>query len=439
VLIIPGLFFGEARSGRSSVLAGAAIPAFDAQDRSDEDWLVERVLGQGFPLLSFPKALEQRFMKAAESRRRFMVLAAGWGSMILFAGMLIADLMMTPDVLPFAAIVRCVVFPAIVFAAMGPMRRKHTGRRHEWLVAWLGIAASVLEAIIILASKDGVSLARVVEFNIILVFICALARFWPALVAAASILTLHAYLATHLPDPTGVLVFNTSLLTLTTMVFLLYGNYKLEHDERLAFLLDAREQALNVALMQAHDRLMHMATTDTLTKVANRRYFETFLSESWERAVEQQRALSLIIIDIDFFKPYNDRYGHQAGDRCLSEVARALRRCTRRPNDLVARWGGEEFVVVMMDADVEAAAAAAERIREAVAELDMTHEASACAPRVTVSGGRATLRPSAGMESARLIELADEALYRAKASGRNRIQVGYEQPVLMSASVERVA
>ncbi len=417
-----------------------AAQAFDeVHDKSDEDRVVDRVLAQGFPLLTFPQGLEQRFMKASEARRRLMVLAAIWGSMILFAGMLIADLMMSPDVLPFAFIVRCVVYPALVLTLMGAMRRKRASRLNEWLVAMLGISASLLEALIILACKDSYAIARVVEFNIILVFICALARFWPALVSAASILMLHGYLITALPDSTGVLDFDTTLLTLTTMVFLLYGNYRLEHDERLAFLLNEREQSLNEALTRARDRLMHMATTDTLTKVANRRYFEGFLAECWQRAVTERRALSLIMIDIDDFKAYNDRYGHQAGDRCLAEVARALRRCTRRPNDLVARWGGEEFVIVLMDADVEATAAASDRIREAVAELDIPHEASTCSPRVTVSGGRATLRPDDKMPMARLMDLADEALYRAKAAGRNRIQVGYEQHVLQAMKQERAA
>jgi len=216
------------------------------------------------------------------------------------------------------------------------------------------------------------------------------------------------------------------LLMVTSTAFMLYGNYKLEHDERMAFLLDAREQALNAELTVTHERLTRMATTDALTNVANRRYFESFLSECWQRAQAQRRVLSLMVLDVDYFKLYNDRYGHQAGDRCLVGVAQALTSSIRRPGDLVARWGGEEFVIVMMDTDADAAAAVAERIREAVAQLDLLHEGSRCAPRVTVSGGHATIRPDAHSQWEQLVQMADDALYQAKAAGRNRIVSGHD-------------
>lgn len=409
-------------------MAGVAALQSDSRGQvPDQAELVDQTIAQGFALLSFPKELETLFLQESEARRFLMMVVAGLSAIVVFGALIIADYMMTPEVLPVAFGVRWGVFPPIIVAGLYILRKLRMPAVNEWLIAVAGLVAAVLEAWIVLSCTSPWAFARVVELNIVIVYTCAIARFWPAVTVATAIAMVHTYLITTLPDMTGgLLVASVSLLMLASIVFVLYGNYKLEHDERMAFLLKAREQALHVALTSAHERLTRMATTDVLTEVANRRYFETFLSECWVRAQQQRRCLSLIIVDIDYFKPYNDRYGHQAGDKCLIAVAQALKGCIRRPNDLLARWGGEEFVIVMMDADADAASAAAERMRLAVAGLGLVHEASACATFVTVSGGRATLRPDAKVSEDRLVHLADEALYRAKSGGRNRVCAGYD-------------
>jgi diguanylate cyclase (GGDEF)-like protein len=392
--------------------------------------LLDRAIARGFPLLMFPRELEDRFVHEGQDKRFFMMVVAGFCAVLLFGGIIIADYLMTPDALGVAFQLRWGVFPLTIFTGLFVLSKLKMPSLNEWLIAGTGLLAVLLQAAIMLSSRDQSMLARVVEFNIIIIYTCAVARFWPAVTMGVASMFVHGYIVSHMHDVTGILPFNTMLLAITCTVFVLYGNYKLEHDERMAFLLDAREQALNAELTAAHDRLHRMATTDVLTNLANRRYFEDFLAECWGVAQEQRRVVSLIILDIDYFKPYNDRYGHQAGDQCLIKVGQALSSCIRRPGDLVARWGGEEFVVVLMDADVDAAAAAAERIRAAVAALDLPHEGSACAPRVTVSGGRASMRPDARVASQHLINMADEALYRAKAAGRNRVYVGYDRQVM---------
>ena len=422
-------------------MSTAAILSPDStiQPGSEQAALVDRTIERGFCLLMFPRVLEARFLSEGEAKRFLMMVVAGLAAIGVFGAMAIADYLMTPEVLPQALPLRWGVFPPVVIVGLFILRRLRMPRLNEWLIAGAGVFAAIIQAWICMSHPGPWSSARVVELNIIIVYTCAIARFWPALTGGLAIALIHVYMLASLPDATSIVPFNASLLALTTTVFTLYGNYKLEHGERMAFLLDAREQALNAELTHAHERLTRMATTDTLTNVANRRYFEDFLAECWTRAQAQQRALSLIILDIDYFKPYNDCYGHQAGDKCLVEVAKALKTCIRRPNDLVARWGGEEFVVVLMDADVDAAAAAAERIRQAVAALRMPHAGSQCAPHVTVSGGRASIRPAVDTEPSRLLELADEALYRAKAAGRNRIYVGFDKDAILSGKVERVA
>jgi diguanylate cyclase (GGDEF)-like protein len=413
-------------------LTGAAVLSSNSKPRVSSDLaaLLDRTIASGFPLLTFPKELEDRFVEEGEAKRFLAIVVAGICAILVFGGMLLADFLMTPDTLALAVKLRWGVFPPAVVIGLVVLSKLKMPSVNEWMIAIAGLFATLLQAVIILSGKEAWTVARVVELNIIIVYTCAIARFWPAMTAGVASLFVHGYLVTHMPDETGVLVFNTSLLVLTCTVFVLYGNYKLEHDERMAFLLDAREQALNAELSLTHERLRCMATTDMLTNLANRRYFEEFLTECWTLAQEQRRVLSLIILDIDYFKPYNDHYGHQAGDQCLIKVGQALSTCIRRPGDLVARWGGEEFVVVLMDADVDAAAAAAERIRIAVAAMDLPHEGSACASHITVSGGRASVRPGMSDSSQHLINLADEALYRAKAAGRNRVYVGYDRQVL---------
>jgi diguanylate cyclase (GGDEF)-like protein len=390
----------------------------------DQAELVDRTIASGFAWLTFPRELEVRFLREGAPKRFLLMVIAGLASILLFAGVSIADFLLAPDVLPLALVIRGVVYGPVIVAGLLTIRRLNKPALNERLVAAAGVWATLLQSVIILHSAGSLAVARVVELNIIVVYTCALARFWPAVALSAVVAFMHTAIVLTMPDGTGgILAPTTTLLMVTSMAFVLYGNYKLEHDERMAFLLDAREQALHAELTAANERLTHMATTDALTHLANRRYFERFLGECWQRAQAQRRVLSVMVLDVDDFKRYNDLYGHQAGDRCLVGVAQALSSSIRRPGDLVARWGGEEFVIVMMDTDVEAAAAAVERIREAVAQLDLPHQGSRCSTRVTLSGGCATSRPDAHAEWPQLVQLADEALYRAKAGGRNRIVV----------------
>lgn len=390
---------------------------------SDQSAVLERTIKAGFPWLLFPAGLESDFLRACEARRFLVMVVAGLSAIALFGFMLLADYLLSPGALSLAVVLRLLVFPLCILCGLYVLRRLRMPALNEWMVAVSGILAAVLEALILLDSAGSWGVARVVELNLLVVFTCCIARFWPAVLMALVSCAIHGHVVTTMPDETGMLPFVCTLLLISSTAFVLYGNYRLEHDERMAFLMDTREQALNEALSEAHERLMRMATTDALTKVANRRYFETFLGECWQCAQAQGRTLSLIMVDVDYFKPYNDRYGHQAGDRCLVAVAEALGACIRRPGDLVARWGGEEFAVVLMDADAEVAAAAAERIRQAVAALHIPHGTSSCADHVTVSGGRATCRPEQGMNWSHLVNLADAALYRAKSAGRNRVDV----------------
>lgn len=182
-----------------------------------------------------------------------------------------------------------------------------------------------------------------------------------------------------------------------------------------------------LAIMREHENLTllrkldQLAKQDPLTGVANRRHFNIELDRALTHSQESGAPLSLILIDVDYFKRFNDHYGHQVGDMCLKEVAQALNRAVRTPSDLVARYGGEEFVLLLPNTDRQAAVSVAQRLQDGLASLQLEHLASDVAPWVTVSQGIAS--NVSGEGASQLLERADQALYRAKESGRNQFCV----------------
>jgi diguanylate cyclase (GGDEF)-like protein len=177
----------------------------------------------------------------------------------------------------------------------------------------------------------------------------------------------------------------------------------------------------HIRLKQQADQLRRLASLDGLTGLANRRVFDETLIKEMKRAVRYQTPLSLVLLDIDFFKLYNDHYGHLQGDVCLKAVARVLAGQSRRPGDTVARYGGEEFVAILPETDAAGVAHFADMLLQAVRSMQEPHAASHVAPHVTVSIGTAVLDPVRDDAPEKLIARADAALYRAKQGGRNRV------------------
>ena len=180
----------------------------------------------------------------------------------------------------------------------------------------------------------------------------------------------------------------------------------------------------HLTLKRQSDAMRELTLTDALTGVANRRSFNDALDNEWRRCARAQAPLSVIMIDIDHFKLYNDAYGHQAGDICLRQVANAMVLCAGRTPDLLARYGGEEFVILLPQAGEQGAETVAQRILAAVRELAIPHRMSSAADCVTVSLGIATIIPTEGnCDADALVRAADGALYQAKKEGRNRYRV----------------
>ncbi|WP_198119410.1 diguanylate cyclase [Massilia rhizosphaerae] len=189
---------------------------------------------------------------------------------------------------------------------------------------------------------------------------------------------------------------------------------------------------------QSEDALQRAAMLDPLTKIANRRHFDAFLDKEWQRAIRNAQPLSLVVLDVDHFKLYNDTLGHAAGDVCLQKVAQALQDHAARPTDLAARYGGEEFVLLFAETPAENAARLAEMIRAAVLALEIPNPRSTTSAWLTVSVGVATIVPTQLDAIDNLFVCADRAMYAAKAGGRNRVEatiVGAAWDVVQDAAL----
>lgn len=176
-----------------------------------------------------------------------------------------------------------------------------------------------------------------------------------------------------------------------------------------------------VALQQ---KLEEYSYKDGLTGVANRRMFDTVMNENWGHAIRNQSPLSVILIDIDKFKQYNDLHGHLQGDECLKRIASLLDKTAQRPRDFVARFGGEEFIIVLPETDTEAAIKVADRFRQLLLREQIPHGDSALSELVTVSMGIGTITPARGDSISQFLDQVDQRLYKAKRDGRDRMVVG---------------
>ncbi|TAK95569.1 MAG: GGDEF domain-containing protein, partial [Aquabacterium sp.] len=215
----------------------------------------------------------------------------------------------------------------------------------------------------------------------------------------------------------GLLFLGHYLLTATVAMFVVAVR---EDKDRMMFLQSMRFQQERQEVQRLNAELDDMARKDALTGLANRRVFDEALRAEWDRARRNRASLALLMIDVDHFKRFNDRYGHPAGDRCLAEVAAAIASVVRRPGDVAARYGGEEFVILLPDTDATGACELARRVIEQVDAARMVHEDSPTTASVTVSVGVSHCLPHGPATAQGLTDAADGALYEAKSAGRHR-------------------
>ena len=204
-------------------------------------------------------------------------------------------------------------------------------------------------------------------------------------------------------------------------VFLeLYNQKKIVEEQAAMLKLKVKEL---MELQEANHKLENLSTLDGLTSIPNRRSFNEYMEKSWRNSVRSSKPISMIMLDIDYFKAYNDNYGHLQGDDCLINVAKTLSLSLKRPLDFAARYGGEEFAVILPDTDSEGAVLIAETIRQNIEGIKLSHEYSKTSPYVTVSLGVSSKISEESDSIKEFIENADKALYRSKSNGRNLVSI----------------
>lgn len=199
-----------------------------------------------------------------------------------------------------------------------------------------------------------------------------------------------------------------------------YLNFE-QQEYNCAIARDIRERKLVEAkLKEVNQQLRYLANVDGLTQIANRRSFDEYFEQEWLRMAQARQPLSLIFCEVDYFKKYNDYYGHPAGDNCLKQVAQLLSQAIRRPRDLAARYGGEEFAVILPNTDLEGAICVVKNIQQNIQKLAIIHEASEVSQYITLSIGVCSTIPQLELSPMSLINQVDLALYQAKKEGRDR-------------------
>lgn len=390
-------------------------------------WM-DQALDQGLDRLWFAQPLEDRFLADQAEQRLRLMRRATWLAALFAFGLVGVDALLLPDRLAWSLWLRIGVFVPVCVVGLAIISRWASPRLREWALASAGLFAAVLCLAVALPSQSPHVVDSLVSLTVVVVFVTSITRFWPSLVMCVCVVAAQVVGMGWMGLLDGAVGMSSTMLLISCVLFTLYGAYALERDQRHAYLMALQEAELQQALLKANEAVAQTARTDALTQVSNRRHLDEVLAQVWAHSQAQQASLGLLLLDVDQFKAYNDLYGHLAGDAALKAVAQCMSSCLRKGGDVVARWGGEEFAVVMSGASLDAAQMLAERIRQAVEGRALLHAGSCCASVVTVSIGVTAMTPGPQSSLAELIGMADRCLYEAKARGRNRVWARLADP-----------
>jgi len=364
----------------------------------------------------FDAELEAEFVRARLLNSRTLIRMACLLGMLV-ACLRIAENAATGGGLPDQSHRYLIIFPVIVLATSALLAwfawRPSFLRRYLPLANFAVPTRNVIVAIAVaaMAARGQVELLIIMPAMVLSPFFFLGLHFRPALACVALTIAAFADAAFVFELPVTVLLRSCVFLVATAVISAMAA-WQLERQSRRSF-LDGR-------------LIAQLAEHDALTGAKNRRVFDEQLTRLWQQAVVDRRPLAILLIDVDHFKDYNDRYGHQAGDVALQQVAKAVQAQIHRPLDVLSRYGGEEFAALLYDIDAAQSRDIAERIRLAVSALSIEHRGSRVAQVVTISIGVAAIQPMADRGPLGALQLADEALYAAKVRGRNSIHLAEE-------------
>ena len=393
-----------------------------------------------FLWLRFNAALESDYQEGQVEIRRKHLVTSGYLGIVIFNVYWLTNYQLIADVadwfkpIQWLLTAMMLVNVLIVGRAIKPWLR-------EFIYAVNVCAVALLTTLVFGRSHMPSAYAGYIAVFLIPLFSCVASRqpFWAT--AFTSIVTLGCFLVTVNPGTADekVMTWDVTMMLFTATNFIFIASYTLEHGKRMDYLLERlglrQRQALDAAVGSLHK----LSVTDPLTGISNRRHFEAEFAAAV--AAQEGRSMAMLIMDVDHFKAYNDGYGHNAGDVCLKNVAKAIKDTAEKDGFLATRLGGEEFGVLMPGCDARHAARVGQKICDAMRDANLPHQFSKVAPYVTISVGAADIVFGGDVNMRALLSRADEALYRAKTGGRNRVEVaatalnGMEGPAALGVNV----
>ena len=385
------------------------MPESDSQPGAEIplESLAAQQLAKGFRSLRFVEPLETEFRETWRAQSRVAVQLNLWLCLsLVIAFAVIARLILPKDSQDLVSLFSLGVFVPIMLLALLAAYSPLYWRWHAPMVQVLAPGFGVSLVFLALQTPDlEIAFLPSLVLAIISIYFLAGLTFYPSL--RSGLVVLLAYIiASAFSELEGQRAIYGSLVLLFSNVIGATVCYTLERANRTNFL----ESRL----------LKEMASRDGLTGIYNRRILDEHIDRVWQQATRERAPIALLLVDIDYFKAYNDYFGHQAGDESLRHVAQSLARCARRPLDFTARYGGEEFAIVLYYASRQHVEEVALSIKQSMEALAIRHPASQVARQLTVSIGAACVVPSPERSPFGFIQLADEALYEAKGQGRNR-------------------